>query len=237
MNRTLVTALLLLALVPASPAAKRKGDAGASGDLLRIADFESREERNDFDGGYFGIWNKDPDDRTQGCRMSFVEEGQGQGYYCLKLNYDVESPGPAYNGFWLLFIDLDLSTYDRIGFWLKGDKQAGFTKRFVVELKNEEEAGRYELDGVDDEWKRVEIPLSEFQGVRSWSAMTEFVIVFEDNYVTKNEGTIYLDNLYFARGRPTGTLDMADPRMTREELQHAITSGQETKPGQPVAGH
>ncbi|MBN1268660.1 MAG: hypothetical protein JXB04_03660 [Kiritimatiellae bacterium] len=226
----ILAALLALALLPGALWAASRPIGEDSYYVLRIADFEDREERNDFDGGYFGIWSKDPDDATQGCRMTFAEEGQGFGYYCIKLEYDVDSPNPAYNGFWLLFVDVDLSAYDRVCFWARGDAVAGFTERFVVEMKNEEEAGRATVKRLTDEWQLIEIPLKDFTGVTDWRAMTELVIVFEDRVVTRKLGTIYIDNLYFARGKADRTLDMADPRMTVEEVLRATSPTHEALP-------
>jgi hypothetical protein len=190
---------------------------------VKIANFESKEERNDYDGGYFGIWNRDPDDVSQGCRMSFTEPGLGNAGNCLRLDYDVDSFHDAYNGFWLLFIDLDLTAYSNLCFYIRSDTQTGSTANILVELKNEEEGGRTFVDGITTDWKLVTIPLLEFGGINDWTKMTEFVIVFEDKFVTKKVGSLYIDNIYFESARPKGTVDMADPRLSREEESHAAT--------------
>lgn len=167
--------------------------------VLQVTDFDSKEERNNIDGGYFGVWQKDPDDDTQGCRMRFFEPGRGGFGYCLELEYDVDSPNPAYNGFWLLFDDLNLSSYKKVSFWVKGDKKAGYTQQFKIELKSEEEVGSVIVSDVSDKWRRIEIPLDEFSAMKDLSRITEFVIVFEDRITTKKEGAIYIDNLAFEK--------------------------------------
>lgn len=167
--------------------------------VLNIANFNSPEERNDYDGGYFGVWSKDPDDSTQGCEMFLFEPGQGGSGACLKLEYDVDSPNVAYNGFWLLFVDLDLSSYNMACFWIKGDKEAGYTEKLKIELKNEARSGGKIIEGITDEWKLYSIPFSDFGSVKDWKKMTEFVIVFEDKIVTKKQGVVYIDNIYFKK--------------------------------------
>jgi hypothetical protein len=175
-------------------------DAKIKGKLvLRIANFESKEERNDLDGGYFGIWERDPDDTTQFCRMKFVEPGQGYGYTCLQLSYDVDSPNDAYNGFWLLFVDLDVSMYKKLCFWVRGEDNTSFSTQFNLELKNEEETGRTVVEDITAQWQLKEIPFSEFEGLKNKKKLTEMVIVFEDKYVTQLTGTIYIDNIYFSK--------------------------------------
>ncbi|HEY8240932.1 MAG TPA: hypothetical protein VIH35_05765 [Kiritimatiellia bacterium] len=202
---------------------------------IRILDFESREERNDFDGGYFGIWTRDPDDITQGCTMKFAEPGAQGSATCLQLDYDVDAFHDAYNGFWLLFVDIDLTPYSNVCFWVKGSKSAGFSTQFVLELKNEDEAAQTIVDGVTDQWQLKRLPLSEFYGIRSWSKMTEFVVVFKDTIVNKETGKIYIDNIYFDAGNPISTVDMADTRLTDDEATKAKSTAGETRQVRPGA--
>lgn len=188
---------------------------------LKIADFESNEERNDFDGGYFGIWNKDPDDLSQGCTMHFDGPGAAGSDGCLRLDYDVDAFREAYNGFWLLFVDIDLTAFSNVCFWVRGDADAGFTSTFALEMKNEDEVAQTIVDNITDKWQLKRIPFSDFHTIRSWSKMTEFVIVFKDRIVSKASGTIYIDNIFFDAGDPKGTLEMADTRLSDEEVETA----------------
>src|SRR5665811_925030 len=74
----------------------------AQGKPLVVADFNEPNNISNV-GTEFGTWNKDPNDPTQGCRMTFVKDdamGEKSGM-SVRLEYDVDSPNPAYNGFWL----------------------------------------------------------------------------------------------------------------------------------------
>ncbi len=165
---------------------------------LLVDDFDRGEKPNAL-GGDFGSWDKDPSDPTQKCTMSFDQANAfGALGYSLKLDYDVDSPNPAYNGFWMKLQHSDLSSYKTLTLYIKGDATKGFTPQIRLELKNGAgEVGRYLLKGITGEWQQVRIPLEEFSGLTSLSDMTEFVVVFDDMTSTKKVGTIDLDEITF----------------------------------------
>jgi hypothetical protein len=168
--------------------------------IFMISDIDSGSKPNNI-GGDFGCWNKDEGDPTQGCAMRFNPDiKHGSSGYSLQLDYDVDSPNPAYNGFWMKLQSLDVSKYDRLIFWVKGDKAAGFSSSIKLELKNAKgEVGRYTLNDITDSWREITVPLSQFSGLTDLSSMTEFVIVFDDmTCATRKQGTIYIDDISFA---------------------------------------
>jgi hypothetical protein len=117
----------------------------------------------------------------------------------MRLDYDVDSPNPAYNGFWSKLEGVDASDYNKLVMWVKGDADKGFTKVFKIELKNDAgETGRFYVTNVTDQWSKVEIPLDRVAGLTDFSSLTEFVIVFEDRIATDKEGTIWIDDIYFS---------------------------------------
>ena len=164
---------------------------------LLVDDFNRGEKPNAL-GGDFGSWDKDPSDPTQRCTIAFDQANAfGGAGYALKLDYDVDSPNPAYNGFWMKLQGTDLSAYKRLTFYIRGDSTRGFTPQIKLELKNGKEVGRYLLKGITDQWQQVSIPLKEFVGLTQWNGMTEFVVVFDDITSVKKVGTIYLDEITF----------------------------------------
>jgi hypothetical protein len=173
--------------------------AGAQ-DVFMVADFDSGTKPNNV-GGDFGTWDKDPMDFSQTCIESFnTFQTRGGKGFCLRIDYDVDSPNPAYNGIWMKLNGLNASKYNKLTFWVKGDKKRGFTPLFKVELKNNKgEVGRYYVTGVTDKWQKVEIPLRKMAGISDFSNLTEFVIVFEDWRDPVKEGTIYIDDIQFEK--------------------------------------
>ncbi len=144
----------------------------------------------------FGTWDHDPDDRTQFCHARLVEEPRvGNSGYSLMLDYDVQSPNPAFNGFWMKLPSVPLRDFQMLSFDIKGDPTRDFTQRVKLELKDERHVADYLLDGIRAEWVNMRIPLKAFRNIEHLRAITEFVIVFDDRTVTKPVGTIYLDEV------------------------------------------
>ncbi len=173
----------------------------ANAATLVVADFDAGEKPNNI-GGDFGAWNKDEEDDTQGCFDSFDSDiKHGNKGYSMKLEYDVDSPNPAYNGFWMKLQNQNITAYDKLSFWVKGDEVAGFSPKIKLELKNSKgELGRYTLSNVTKDWQQVTVPLNQFRGLTDLTSMTEFVIVFDDiTCKPKKVGTIYIDDVAFVK--------------------------------------
>lgn len=188
----------------AKPAADAKGAAAVAvksqASAKVIADFDTGEKPNNI-GGDFGTWDKDPNDETQGCKMSFESEdalGNASGY-SVRLDYDVDSPNPAYNGFWMKLNNFNATEYNTINFDLKGDAAKGFTKRIKVELKDTSGASPYIVSGITDQWQQFSIPFEKFRKIKDWSALTEFVVVFDDINSNPKAGSAYIDHVTFSR--------------------------------------
>ncbi len=175
--------------------------AAYSGELV-IMDFNSgdngKNEPNENNlGGQYGAWDKDPNDSTQTCAIYFVEDdalGEPTGY-ALKLKYDVDSPNPAYNGFWAKLEGEDFSFYNTLNIYIKGVASEGYPKGVKVELKNYRTSASYFLEGITDEWQRFSIPFEKFKGITDWSSMDEFTIVFDDVNSVPKEGAILIDHV------------------------------------------
>ena len=92
---------------------------------LVVLDFDTGDKPNNL-GGDFGAWDKDPNDDTQWCEVSFEYGDDALGEpdgYSLRLSYDVDSPSPAYNGFWTKLEGEDFSDYNTLNLYVKGDSE------------------------------------------------------------------------------------------------------------------
>jgi len=170
---------------------------------ILVDDFDIKENFNNLKGP-LGSWNVFYSDPNQYCRDEFTDlERVGDKGYSLKLTYDVDSPFSAYNGFFTSLMDIDISGYKYLIFYIKGDKKAGFTENLNLELKNDKkQVGRMFIGGITDEWKKMVVPLGQFTGINDFKDMKEFVIVFSDIGVTKKEGVVYIDDIYFSKTEP-----------------------------------
>ena len=163
-----------------------------------VADFNSGEKPNNI-GGNFGTWNYDPKDSTQGCYESFEPDDvkDPQEGYSLRVDYDVLSPKPAFNGVWMKLQGLDASPYQTLDFWVKGFGEK-FTSRFKLELKtHKSERAVYPVEGVTSSWHEVRIPFKDTKAVSDFSKLDELVLVFDDITATYKEGIVLIDEISF----------------------------------------
>lgn len=191
-NRTLALTLaaLFITLIPCLAA-----------DSLVLADFNSGAKPNNVDGD-FGAWSRDPEDFSQSCYEEFnTAHARGGEGYCMMLEYDVDSPTPAFNGFWMHFNNLDASPYENLVLWLKSDPEKGGASRLKIEMKTKSERGAHYIDGISSEWKRFEIPLFDFL-ISDYNGLQEMVLVFEDHTARPKEGVIYIDDISLEKAAP-----------------------------------
>ncbi len=186
-------AILFMAFAVATPVM-------AASELV-ISDFDTGDKPNNI-GGDFGGWDKDPNDDTQGTQMSFEPAdalGDPAGY-SIRLDYDVDSPNPAYNGFWMKLNGEDATAYNTLNFYVKGDGKAGFTKRVKIELKDmTNKPSPYVVSGITEQWQKVSIPFEKFRRITDWKSLNEFVVVFDDINSNPKVGTIYVDHITLSK--------------------------------------
>ncbi len=172
---------------------------------ILVDDFDEDGLENSI-GGERGVWNCNDNDSEQYCEFEITEDERvGENGSALMLSYDLTTgtnyidgyPGIAYNGYWTRLNDIDVSEAKNLTFYVKGDKEDGFTQTLWVELKdNAGGVSRFQVRGVTEEWQKVQIPLNKFPQIKDRSSMYEFVVVF-DQICTDKEGVIYIDDIKF----------------------------------------
>lgn len=169
--------------------------------LLVVDDFDASPVLNAL-GGMSGVWEKDPMDDEEMCTQAIVyDPGGATRNKVLRLTYDVDSPRPAYNGFWTRLNGLDLTSLREVRFKIKGDKEAGFPRVIKVEIKNPVSTGHFYVRGISDRWQEIRIPIEAFRGLRDPGRADELVVVFEDRMAGQKQGIIYLDDIAIAGSR------------------------------------
>ena len=194
-----------------------------------VADFEGKggEFINNL-GGENGTWNMNPaDENNSYADMTVVRipGKDGSDSQVLRLTYSVESELPSQNGFWTKLVDFDGSAYDHLALDVKGDAEKGFTEQFRLEVKKcQDENCLQTVQGstvvpVTAEWQTVSIPLNELTGLinfsdpKAWEnplvsyeGLDELILIFNDRFVTKATGRIFIDNIRFLKtGKPGPT--------------------------------
>lgn len=201
---------------------------------LIIADFDSGENINNLNGD-LAVWNKEYADKTQGAKMAFAAD-DARGLLsgkCLQLDYDVDSPNQAYNGFCMKLSIADFTNFDTLNLYLKGAGATGYDKRQKIELKDSAgKASACLISGISDRWQKFSIPLDKFMMISDWSRMFEFVVVFEDVITSPKKGRIFLDHLFVSnenqREGNTGALTQmvaAYNGLARLKMQKQDTQG------------
>jgi outer membrane protein OmpA-like peptidoglycan-associated protein len=211
---------LIIAMFLACPAGAK---------LLLIDDFNSGLNTNKL-GGQQGDWEADPNDETQGCECVYTSSDNfiGTTGKSLRITYDVDSPNPAYNGFWMKLNGVDARPYKQVIFFARGDESYGYPTRINVEIKNAREVGKYTVRGLDPKWRKFVIPFEAFKGITDWSSLTEFVLVFADTAIDKKVGRIYFDDLYLSDGEapeapaPAPPIPEAPPQKPAEPAMAAV---------------
>ncbi len=182
---------------------------------LVVDDFDDGRLGNNLHGDA-GAWDMDSSDKDQFCKATIEssQPGTKKNKY-LRLDFDVDSPVPASNGYWTQLRKLDATHYDHLEFWVRGDPEQGYTTKFKIEIKkpkkdengqlleDEQITASYIVTGVSDQWQKVSIPLNVMNGILEWNDLNELAIVFKDRLVDKKVGTIFLDDIAFVRtGQP-----------------------------------
>ncbi len=167
---------------------------------LMLADFDTGDKPNNL-GGDFGQWDKDPSDDTQGCRATMASDdstGNMEGF-ALRLDYDVDSPSPSYNGFWMKLENVSALPYDTLSLDVRGASHR-FTKRLKVELKSpDHRSAAFIVSGITEQWQTIQIPLKRFKGIKDWSVLSELILVFDDVNTAPKKGTLLVDQIRFER--------------------------------------
>ena len=192
--------LVLVALLVVGFGVAAYAAAPAANELV-IADFDTGDKPNNI-GGDFGGWDKDPNDESQGTQMSFdTDDSQGDASgYSIRLDYDVDSPNPAYNGFWMKMNGEDATAYNTLNFYVKGDAKVGYTKRFKIELKDmTNKPSAYIVSGVTDQWQKISIPFEKFRRIENWNSLNELVFVFDDINSSPKTGSILIDQITLSK--------------------------------------
>ncbi len=194
--------------------------------MLKVENFDRCIKPNLLSGEY-GMWSRTDWDRSQFCNDSYTSNPDivlGKKGCSLVIDYDVDSPRPAYNGIYIRLEKINLHKYRNLVFYVRGDHDKCFTTRFRVEIRGitkkvkEEECisgkccpclrsrskktlkegdiAKWEVEGVDTQWRRVIVPLEEALREGDFSETLDFSIVFDDAFVTSKLGRLYIDNVY-----------------------------------------
>jgi hypothetical protein len=153
-------------------------------------------------GGEWEVWLRTEEDDTQTSKMNFTKDdalGNPEGH-SIRIDYDVDSPNPAYNGIRASLNTLDASEYKFLNLYLKGEPAPGQTQNVKIELIGpDKRPSPYVITGITGEWQKFQLPLSEFMVIQDWKTLEKFVVVFADILNLPKTGTLSIDQVYFSK--------------------------------------
>ena len=71
------------------------------------------------------------------------------------------------------------------------------TSRVKLEMKNQEEVGTTQVEGITAKWTRFDIPLKNFKGITDWTRMKEMTVVITPELADVKEGLLFFDEIMF----------------------------------------
>ncbi len=170
--------------------------------VLVLADFDNDNQHTNL-GEDFGTWDGFPSDSSQSCKIKLAEDdalGKEKGK-SLQLDYDVDSPNPAYNGFWMKIGKAKVLDFEVLSFYLKGDSKKGFTSKIKVELKDKKRGkATFWVDNMTEKWQKISLNLDTRNFIPNQpQPFEEFVIVFDDINSRPKSGRLFIDQIEFSK--------------------------------------
>jgi len=150
-------------------------------------------------GGENKTWTRDPGDTTVAMSLK-AERDATRGRRCLGLDYDVDSPNPAFGG-----LTLNLNQADASGCNVLVLSLRGTPAKLKVEVHGRGGSGSIYIEGIRAaEWTEVVVPFINLGGmIVDWGGLDRIVLVCEDRISQPKTGTLWLDEVRF-EARPTG---------------------------------
>jgi hypothetical protein len=190
--------LAVLAVLALSPQAR------AQTRTLVVADFNKGNRTTNL-GEDIGTWDGFPNDPTQSCKMAYaVDDALAKsGGKSLQLDYDVDSPNPAYNGFWLKIQQAEVVDLDTLSFYVKGDSKKGFTSKIKIEIKDKKHGkSTFFVEHITDQWQKISLTLDPRSlDPKQRRPFEEFVIVFDDVNSRPKTGRLLVDQIEFSKSQ------------------------------------
>ena len=135
--------------------------------------------------------------------MSFAAEdalGEKDGK-SLQSDYDVDSPNPAYNGFWLKISNAQVADFDTLSFYVKGDSAKGFASKIKLEIKDKRQGkATFLVENITARWQKISLTLDKKGFIPNQpKPFAELVIVFDDLNSHPKTGRILIDQIEFSK--------------------------------------
>ncbi len=119
----------------------------------------------------------------------------------LRLACPAHSADFKTGGYFFKFEKIDLSKFDNLNFYVKGDRWDGFPDDFEIQLQAEGHLASKGISGITASWQKITIPLASFKQVAGSSKVIDSLrIIFDASSPGSKKGVIYIDDIFFSAG-------------------------------------
>ncbi len=116
----------------------------------------------------------------------------------IRIPYNLNEPYPQIKNFAIPIPKVDASKYSQLSFSIRGLEE-GFPGIVKVKITNKRnETSFHFVEDVNLKWKRVAIPLNEFDTISDWTSLSDLSFVIEAWNAQKKEGIVLIDDVCFS---------------------------------------
>ncbi|MGB9670573.1 MAG: glucoamylase family protein [Halothiobacillaceae bacterium] len=126
---------------------------------------------------------------------------RGKKGLALRVRYDLTDPTAAPQGLLLRLPEMDVSAYDHLSLWVRGDRRQGFPHQLRVRFLDPDEsptgqAGKgFTVIGLNEEWRQLLIPLNPLSGIREGGRPSLLFLQLDPALVENRQGMFFLDDI------------------------------------------
>jgi len=115
-------------------------------------------------------------------------------------------------GYFFKFEKTDLSKFNNLNFYVKGDRWDGFPDDFEIQLRADGHLASRRIAGITASWQKITVPLANFEQVLGSSKEIDSLrIVFDASSPDSKEGIIYIDDIFFST-------DLSDQQLVNDYI-------------------
>ena len=130
---------------------------------------------------------------------------RGKKGLALRVRYDLAAPSAPLQGLLLRLPEMDVSAYDHLSLWVRGDRRQGFPHQLRVRFLAPDEsptgqAGEgFTVIGLNEEWRQLLIPLNPLSGIRDGVRPSLLFLQLDPALVEDRQGVFFLDDVSLVR--------------------------------------
>ncbi|MFH1359415.1 MAG: hypothetical protein ABIJ41_00065 [Candidatus Omnitrophota bacterium] len=116
----------------------------------------------------------------------------------IRIPYNLNSPYPQIKSFSIPIPKTDALKYNELRFSVRALEEGTPGTMKIILRNRKNEASFYFIEGIDLKWKKVSIPLKQFEAITDWTNLSDVSFVLEAWNAKKKKGIILIDDVCFS---------------------------------------